>query len=95
MKRDAQQLLTIAQSQPQVTTVLKSARSSDQAVQRIAGAQADAVARVRAAKRARRLQEHRRRLAQTDEPSPAAWLAAVALDDRREERELVTEEQPA
>lgn len=61
----------------------------------VAHAQADAVARVRAAKRARRLQEHRRRLEQTSEADDRAFLVAIDLDDRREERELVLERQPA
>lgn len=71
--------------------------SRDFAIQQIADAQADALARVRRVKAMRRAAEHRRRMQQVKEPAPAAWLAAVANDDQRDdrcdERELVTEEQ--
>lgn len=70
----------------------------EQAMRRLAQAQADAVARCRAAKRRRRLAQHRQRLEQTSEPSPLPWLAAVERDDDRESsklEELAEQEQVA
>jgi hypothetical protein len=58
-----------------------------QAIQTIATAGADAVARWRASKRALRASRYRQRMEQVKESMPTIFLAVIERDDRRDEHE--------